>query len=95
MRRDVSRLLAAGAVGAALLSMAMTPPPSTTAVPEYRNPAAPIERRVADLLARMTLEEKAAQVHSAPWEVDLVHDPRHPSHVGSARTNARPCSETA
>jgi beta-glucosidase-like glycosyl hydrolase len=29
--------------------------------PVYRDPSAPVERRVADLLARMTLEEKAAQ----------------------------------
>src|SRR5580700_4717154 len=31
-------------------------------MPLYKNPAAPIGRRVADLLARMTLEEKAAQM---------------------------------
>src|SRR5262245_44282844 len=30
--------------------------------PLYRDPSASVERRVADLLARMTLEEKAAQV---------------------------------
>ena len=30
--------------------------------PLYKNPAAPIGRRVADLLSRMTLEEKAAQM---------------------------------
>ena len=28
---------------------------------DYQNSALPVERRVADLLARMTLEEKAAQ----------------------------------
>ena len=28
---------------------------------DYQNPALPVERRVADLLSRMTLEEKAAQ----------------------------------
>src|SRR4030095_15321512 len=31
--------------------------------PVYRNPAAPVEARVEDLLARMTLEEKVAQMH--------------------------------
>src|SRR5579863_7181890 len=31
-------------------------------IPLYKNPAAPIARRVADLLSRMTLEEKAAQM---------------------------------
>ena len=30
--------------------------------PIYKNPAAPVARRVKDLLARMTLEEKAAQM---------------------------------
>ena len=31
-------------------------------VPDYRNPNLPIEQRVADLLARMTLEEKVDQL---------------------------------
>jgi beta-glucosidase len=31
--------------------------------PVYRNPAAPVEARVQDLLSRMTLEEKLAQMH--------------------------------
>ncbi|MGF6934607.1 beta-xylosidase [Paraburkholderia sp. UCT70] len=31
----------------------------------YRNPAAAVEERVADLLARMTLDEKIAQLHAA------------------------------
>src|SRR5437868_8413943 len=30
--------------------------------PDYRNPALPTARRVEDLLARMTLEEKVAQM---------------------------------
>ncbi|MEM5296759.1 glycoside hydrolase family 3 N-terminal domain-containing protein [Burkholderia sp. JPY481] len=37
-------------------------------VPLYRNPAAAVEERVADLLARMTLDEKIAQLHAA-WLV--------------------------
>ena len=36
--------------------------PSATKIPAYRNPALPPARRVKDLLARMTLEEKAAQM---------------------------------
>src|SRR5512140_2491905 len=32
------------------------------AAPDYRNPDLPVERRVADLLRRMTLEEKVAQM---------------------------------
>ncbi len=30
--------------------------------PEYRNPDLPVDRRVADLLGRMTLQEKVAQM---------------------------------
>ena len=30
--------------------------------PDYKNPSLPVERRVADLLSRMTLEEKIAQL---------------------------------
>jgi len=37
-------------------------------MPAYRNPALPIEQRVADLLSRMTLEDKVAQVHRVIWE---------------------------
>jgi beta-glucosidase len=37
-------------------------PHGTGTTPAYRNPALPPEARVADLLARMTLEEKAAQM---------------------------------
>lgn len=36
-------------------------------VPPYRDPKLPIEQRVADLLSRMTLEEKLAQMEGA-WE---------------------------
>jgi beta-glucosidase-like glycosyl hydrolase len=39
----------------------------------YRNPAAGIGERVADLLARMTLEEKVAQL-GAIWVTSLVSD---------------------
>src|SRR5882757_508791 len=37
-----------------------TSSPETT--PKYRNPTLPIEERVADLLPRMTLEEKVQQI---------------------------------
>jgi beta-glucosidase len=43
------------------------------AVPDYRNPKLPIEQRVADLLGRMTLEEKCAQL--APQRDRGVVDP--------------------
>ena len=47
-----------GALAAA--AVAQEPPP-------YRNPLLPVEQRVADLLSRMTLEEKVAQLQGA-WE---------------------------
>jgi beta-glucosidase len=40
--------------------------------PNYKNPSLSVDRRVADLVSRMTLEEKVAQLHSAPWKVDLA-----------------------
>src|SRR6202023_4358970 len=36
-------------------------------VPAYKNPKLSVDQRVADLLARMTLEEKLTQIESA-WE---------------------------
>ncbi len=39
----------------------------TQGVPAYRNPKLPIEQRIADLLSRMTLEEKVAQIQGV-WE---------------------------
>src|SRR5689334_7225758 len=44
--------------------------------PPYRNPKLPVEQRVADLLSRMTLEEKVAQMEGA-WENKSFHkDPQ-------------------
>src|ERR1700760_2216891 len=37
------------------------------AMPPYRDASLPVEQRVADLLSRMTLEEKVAQLEGA-WE---------------------------
>src|ERR1700751_473277 len=44
--------------------------------PAYRNPKLPVEQRVADLLSRMTLQEKGAQMEGA-WENKNFHkDPQ-------------------
>lgn len=43
------------------------------AAPPYRNAALPVERRVADLLSRMTLEEKVAQLQGK-WENPASRD---------------------
>ena len=53
-----------GAWAAMALAAALSVPSDGEAqpVPLYRNPDAPVERRVEDLLSRMTLEEKVAQL---------------------------------
>ncbi len=53
----MSRLPLTLPAAASLLFLAMAPPDR----PPYRDPALSVESRVADLLARMTLEEKVAQ----------------------------------
>src|SRR5919198_1284034 len=58
--RAVARLCVALAAASALLPPAGTRSQERT--PDYKNPRLPVERRVADLLGRMTLEEKAAQL---------------------------------
>lgn len=46
-----------------------------SSTPDYRNPAASLERRVEDLLGRMTIAEKVAQLGGA-WSLGLVEDGR-------------------
>src|SRR5918911_1523197 len=58
--RAVARLCVALAAACALLPPAGTR--SQEKMADYKNPRLPVERRVADLLARMTLEEKVAQL---------------------------------
>jgi beta-glucosidase len=45
-------------------------------LPPYRDPHLPIEQRVSDLLARMTLEEKLAQL-SVSGQIDAVVEGKH------------------
>src|ERR1044072_3909836 len=46
----------------AIIAWLWLPMNSQEKVPDYKNPRLPVERRVADLLSRMTLEEKVAQL---------------------------------
>lgn len=46
---------------------------TATPVP-YRDPTLPADRRVADLLGRMTLEEKLAQIQAVNWEKTRLFD---------------------
>lgn len=48
--------------------------PASESVPKYRNPKLAIEDRVADLLSRMTLEEKVGQI-APSREQSSVIDP--------------------
>ncbi len=43
-------------------------------IPEYKNAGLPVDRRVADLLKRMTLEEKAAQTQALWQKKSLIMD---------------------
>src|SRR5256884_2836377 len=45
--------------------------------PDYQNPDLPFERRVADLLSRMTLEEKASQMQDVAPAIDRLGIPRY------------------
>ena len=69
MARRTAWLLAGALAGG--VAMAATAAPGTTAAreaaPLYKDAAAPVEARVEDLLRRMTLEEKVAQITTI-WE---------------------------
>ncbi len=62
-RRAALRLLAGGSLAA--LACAQVPATLAAADPLYKNPGAPIPARVADLMKRMTLREKIAQLRAA------------------------------
>ncbi len=47
-----------------------------TAERSYRDPSLPVADRVADLLARMTLGEKVAQLESVNWDHTRLDDPK-------------------
>jgi beta-glucosidase len=50
-------------------------PADAATVPAYRDPKLSIDRRVADLLSRMTPEEKLAQLVSVGWQQTRLEDP--------------------
>ena len=66
MRRPIRHFLAVIVIAAsfhASLAGAQTVPADAP----YKNPATPLEKRVSDLLARMTVEEKAAMLSGSGW----------------------------
>src|SRR5687767_7180880 len=65
----ISRALNVCVCAAIICSPLITSMPDTRSQesrPDYKNPALPVERRVTDLLRRMTPEEKVAQL-TALW----------------------------
>jgi len=79
MKRSVTiPVLLVIAAGAAVWFRPAVPaagaPPADGARPAYRDRALPVEKRVADLLARMTLPEKVAQVEAVNWDHTHVFD---------------------
>ncbi len=63
VRRRVAVLGAVGTLAASL--MAASPAHAAPATPTYRDAKAPVAKRVADLLSRMTLQEKIGQMTQA------------------------------
>jgi len=70
--RTTRRWGRAGLVAAAALGVLIG---ATPARPLYKDPAQPVERRVEDLLKRMTLEEKVAQMLSLWEHKDRIQTP--------------------
>ncbi|HWT02494.1 MAG TPA: glycoside hydrolase family 3 C-terminal domain-containing protein [Pyrinomonadaceae bacterium] len=58
-----------------LICQSLALPQSRAELPPYKNPALPIERRVEDLVSRMTLEEKIAQMMNKAPAVERLGIP--------------------
>ena len=63
------------AVAASIAGLSARADSQTEGRPLYKDPSAPVERRVEDLLSRMTLEEKVAQMLSLWEHKDQVQTP--------------------
>src|SRR5215467_12642540 len=72
--RTASVLRDAGRSAWAALLVALAGSPARAQQPAYRDARLPIERRVNDLLSRMTLEEKVAQMLCLWDEKKLITD---------------------
>ncbi|SEG85599.1 beta-glucosidase [Thermomonospora echinospora] len=64
-RRTAATAMAVTAALAGPLAVVVTVPSAAATAPVYLDPGAPIERRVSDLLGRMTLQEKIGQMTQA------------------------------
>lgn len=76
MKASSTIRLALGAVlGLAICAPAHLEGQPQTVLP-YRNPQLPVEQRLADLLSRMTVEEKVAQMEGAWENKSFIHEPQ-------------------
>jgi beta-glucosidase len=77
LRRAPALLLAAALASATLggLAPAVVAKPAGAERPLYKDPAQPVERRVEDLLGRMTLGEKVAQMLTVWEHKDKIQTP--------------------
>jgi beta-glucosidase len=85
MRPEAPLVLAALAAASTAFAAGAAPAQTPKPVPanaRYRDPKQPIEKRVADLLGRMTLDEKIAQLVAVNWQNTRVYDPK--AHVFAA-----------
>jgi beta-glucosidase len=57
------------------LTICLFVPAAFAQTPDYKNPSLPIERRVNDLVSRMTLEEKVSQLMNAAGPIDRLGIP--------------------
>jgi beta-glucosidase len=68
--RALSKILSTSVISLFLMS-----PVQSQDTPPYRNPRLPVEQRIADLLYRMTMEEKIAQLISSMERLAVASDP--------------------
>src|SRR5262245_24620698 len=63
--------------GCFLLASPQTNSGRQASLPAYKNPSLPIEKRVDDLISRMTLEEKVSQMVNAARPVERLDIPEY------------------
>lgn len=74
MRNSLQQILSALAI--CLSSISLPAQPGSEA-PAFRNPDLPVERRVEDLISRLTLEEKIGQTMMGSPEIKRLGIPRY------------------
>ncbi|MCX2450012.1 glycoside hydrolase family 3 C-terminal domain-containing protein [Pedobacter sp. PLR] len=77
-----------GIFSTAVASDTLAVAPKKTDKPLYKNPAAPIDKRVSDLLSRMTPEEKFWQLFMIPGDLDGVDKNRYKNGIFGLQVSA-------